>query len=375
MARSQGRLPIPDPLLSRLGGDEFTILLEGIADPSDAMRVGKRIQDALAAPWTAEGRELLATASIGIALTASVEDRAEDLLQDADTAMRRAKALGGSRCEVFDEGMHTRAMNRLRLEAELRTALDQHQFQLYYQPIVHLPTKQISGFEALLRWRHPQQGVIAADKFIEVAEDVGLIVAAGKWVLGEACRQMKAWQARYPSAAGLTMTVNLSARQLAHSHLVEDIKAAVHEAQLDPGRLQVEMRESVAMTDAKLTYEVLTQLKYLGVRISLGDFGVGYSSLSWLRRLPLDELKIDRSLTSSVMTDRHGSDMVKLIVTLARGLKLKIVAEGVESAVQLNLLEGLGCDLGQGYLFSRPVEAGRVEQLLQSGFRMGAAGK
>jgi diguanylate cyclase (GGDEF)-like protein/PAS domain S-box-containing protein len=367
VARPNGKPLIPDALLSRLGGDEFTILLEEITDPSDALRVATRIQRALAAPWAAEKREMLGAASIGIALSASLHDRAEDLLQDADTAMRRAKALGGSRCEVFDEGLHTRATNRLRLETEMRTALDQHQFQLYYQPVVHLASKRITGFEALLRWRHPERGVISADKFIDVAEDAGLIVAVGKWVMSEACRQMKVWQSRYSAAGALNITVNLSARQLAYPQLLEDMKATLREHQLDAARLQVEMKESVLLADVELTYEFLTQLKYLGISSSVSDFAAGYSSLRWLRRWPLDELKIERSLANGILTDRHGGDIVKLIVSLARELKLRVVAEGVESTPQSNRLQALGCEFAQGYLFSGAVEAEQAESLLQAG--------
>lgn len=358
-------------LLSRLGGDEFTILLEGCADPSDPVRLAKRMQAALAAPWEAEQRQVLATVSIGIALSDALPDRAEDLLRDADAAMRRAKALGGARCEIFDEGMHSRAMGRLQLEADLHEALDQKQFRLYYQPIVHLETRQIRGLEALLRWQHPGKGVVSADKFIEVAEDVGLIVAAGKWVVAEACRQMKTWQETFPVARNLSLTVNLSARQLAHAHLVEDIRSALREAGMEAARLQIEMRESVAMADPRLTFEVLSQLRHLGVRISLGDFGIGFSSLSWLRRFPLDELKIDRSLVNGLLTDRHASDTLKMVITLARGMKLNVVAEGVESVVQVNHLQALGCELGQGYLYSHALEAKCVEPWLQQ--KAGAA--
>ena len=369
--RRNEKAPAWQSLLSRLGGDEFTILLDGCPEPSDAVRLAKHIQAALAAPWEVEQREVLATVSIGIALSDALPDRAEDLLQDADAAMRRAKALGGARCEIFDEGMHSRAMGRLQLEADLREALDQKQFHLYYQPIVRLETRHICGLEALLRWQHPQKGVVSADKFIEVAEDVGLIVAAGKWVVAEACRQMKAWQESFPVARNLNLTVNLSARQLAHAHLVEDIRLALREAGMEAARLQVEMRESVAMADPRLTFEVLSQLRHLGVRISLGDFGIGFSSLSWLGRFPLDELKIDRSLVNGLLSDRHASDTLKMVITLARGMKLSVVAEGVESVVQVNHLQALGCELGQGYLYSHALEPKCVEPWLQQ--KVGAA--
>jgi diguanylate cyclase (GGDEF)-like protein/PAS domain S-box-containing protein len=364
VARPKGKLPIRD-ILSRMGGDEFTILLEDIRDASDAMRVAKRIQEAVSRPLLAEGNEVHATVSIGIALSTTDHERAEDYLQDADIAMRRAKAAGGSRCEVFDEGMHRRALKRLTLEAELQTALDSGQFQLHYQPILNLETRQIVGFEALLRWNHPEKGVISPHQFIEVAENVGLIVSIGKWTLREACRQLQAWISAYPLLSHLTMTVNVSVRQLAHPQFVADTESMIKEFRLGPSRLQLEVAEEVTMADPKLTFEVLTQLKRLGVCISIGDFGKGLSSLSCLRRLPIDELKIDRSLINGISSDIVNRDIVRLMITLTRTLKVKLVAEGVETVTHLELLRNLGCEFGQGYLFSPPVEQKQAEQLLR----------
>jgi EAL domain-containing protein (putative c-di-GMP-specific phosphodiesterase class I) len=346
-----------------------------LRDPSDALRVAQRIQAAVAEPFPVEGRAVVATASVGIALSVTAHERAEDFLQDADVAMRRAKALGGSRCEVFDEALHTRAVNRLKLETELRAAIEHNQFRLCYQPIVHLETRQITGFEALVRWQHPEQGLISPYKFIEVEENVGLLVTIGKWVVWEACQQITAWQSRYPSLGHLSMTVNISARQFAHSHLVKDIRAALQESGVEPSQLQLEVTESEAMADPKLTADVLSQLKHLGVRISIGDFGTGHSSLSWLRRLPIDELKIDRSLIGSMPTDRTSCDIVQLILTVARDLKLKVVAQGVEAAIHWERLKKLGCELGQGYYFSQPLESEKAEQLLKQSSRGHAAAR
>jgi len=374
VARPTGKLPSDDALLSRSGGDEFTILLESIKHPGDAMRVAKRIQGAIGAPCLVQDRQVITPVSVGIALSAPSQQTPEELLQDAETAMRRAKALGGSRCEVFDEGMHTRAVNRLKLETELRTAFERCQFRVYYQPIVQLENRQIVGFEALVRWHHPEQGVISPYKFIEAAEDMGLLVSIGKWVIAEACKQMSDWQSRFPSS-GLYVTVNVSGKQFAHAHLVADVRAAVQEIRLDPTKLQLEISEGVAMADPKLTSNVLSQLRHLGIRISIDDFGSAYSSLSWLRRFPIDVLKIDRSLVDNLLTDRPSADIVQLIITLAHGLNLKVIAEGIEAASHLERLQKLGCEYGQGYLFSQPVEAAAAQQLLrQQSSRAGAAG-
>lgn len=369
VARPRGHLPIPDAVLSRIGGDEFTVLLDGIKDPSDALRVAQRIQNAVASTFDIAGREVVVSASIGIALSATGHTRAEDLLQDADVAMRRAKALGGARCEVFDEAMHSRAVNRLKLETELRTAVDRNQFRLCYQPVVHLESGKITGFEALVRWQHPEQGLISPYKFIEVAENVGLIVVIGNWVLREACRQIQAWQSKYPSPDLLRMAVNISAKQLAYAYLVSDVRAAVQDTTVDSSQLQLEVTENDAMADPKLTLGVFTELKHIGVGASIGNFGTGHSSLSWLRRLPINELKIDRSLIGSMLTDRCSSDIVQLILNVARELKLKVVAQGVEGATHLERLKKLGCEFGQGYYFSEPLDVERAERLLQQSLR------
>jgi diguanylate cyclase (GGDEF)-like protein/PAS domain S-box-containing protein len=365
VARPGNQIPSNDAVLSRMGGDEFTILLEGITDPSDALRVAQRLQSAIAAPFTVGDRELPATASIGIALSTDEHDHSEDLLQCADVAVHRAKALGGSRCELFNEGMHTRAVNRLKLEAELRTAIDRRQFQLCYQPILNLETRRAVGFEALVRWHHPEQGVVSPSKFIEVAERSGLMVPIGKWVIREACQQLRAWHSAYPALGSLTMTVNVSAKQFAHADLRDDLRAAIQENHLTPSGLQIELTEADAQADPKLTADLFTQLKHLGVRISIGDFGTGRSSLSWLRRSPLDELKIDRSLVASMPSDRCSYDVANLTILLARELNLEVVAEGIETAVHLERVRRLGCEFGQGYFFSKPLEVEQADQLLK----------
>ncbi len=364
VARPQGKLPIDD-MLSRMGGDEFTVLLEGIHDPSDAIRVAKRIQAAVSQPLTIAGREILVTVSAGIALSNTPHERPEDLLQDADTAMRRAKARGSSRCEVFDEAMQRRALGKLALESELQAAIDRDEFQLCYQPIVQMETRRVLGFEALLRWEHPEQGIVSPCKFIDVAENAGLIVAIGKQVLRKAGRQLSDWQSKYPALGSLTMTVNLSPQQLSNARLVSDLKAVLQETGVQSG-MQLEIAEGVLTADPKFAADVLPQLKRLGLGISVGDFGSSVSSISWLRRLPLDELKIDRALMASTSTDALSRDVVALLVSLAHGLRARLVAEGIETTTQMNLLRKLGCEYGQGFLFAQPLDALSAEQLLKN---------
>jgi diguanylate cyclase (GGDEF)-like protein/PAS domain S-box-containing protein len=364
VSRQQDDLSLRNPVLSRMGGDEFTILLESVTDPSDAMRAAQRILAAVAEPLFVEGREVRASASVGIALSAITHTRAEDLLQDADVAMRRAKALGGSRCDVFDEAMHTRAVNRLKLEAELREAIAQRQFRVYYQPIVHLETRQIAGFEALLRWQHPEQGLISPYKFIDAAEDTGLLFSAGQWLILEACKQLQAWKNENPTAHAVTISVNLSAKQFADARFVNQLQAAIRETGIEASRLQLEMTEGVAAADPKLTATVLFHLKQLGIGVILDDFGTGNSSLSGLRQFPVEALKVDRSLINGMLVDRGTCDTVELIILLAHKLKLKVIAEGIETVKHFDILCELSCDLGQGYLFSQPVGPETAGKLL-----------
>ncbi len=366
VSRSQDNIS-RNAILSRMGGDEFTILLEGVNDPSDAMRVGQRILSAIAEPFLVAGRDVRASASVGIALNALTHKRAEDVLQDADTAMRRAKALGGSRCEVFDEAMHTRAMNRLTLESQLREAIDKREFRVYYQPIVHLETKQIVGFEALLRWQHPDQGLISPDKFMAAAEDRGLLVFIGQWVLLQACQQLRSWNTVLPWTGHVSMSVNLSSGQLADPGFISGLEATLVRSGVDASRLHLEISESVAAADTKLTASVLASLKRLGLGVTLENFGAGETSLFALRQFPGEALKIDRSLIGAMLLDRSAADLVELIILVAQKLKLQVTAEGIESARQLERLHQLGCVLGQGFLFSQPLDAKAAEHLLRQG--------
>jgi len=365
LARGNNGSDSVEPVLSRLGGDEFAILLDGVRDPSDAMRVARRIQTAVAEPFFLDSREIRASMSVGIALSTAAHERPENVLKDADLAMRRAKALGGSRCEVFDEAMHTRAVGRLRLEADLRTAMAERQFRVFYQPVVQLDSRRIVSFEALLRWQHPTQGLISPYRFIEAAEDTGLLISVGHWLALQACRQLREWEVNVASEQQMNITVNVSARQFADAHLVNDIQDALRETGVDPSRLQLEMTESVAAADPRLTVTVLSHLKHMGIGVILDDFGTGSSSLSGLRQFPVDALKIDRSLVREMQTDRGACDMVEVIITLAHKMNLRVIAEGIETARQLERLGELGCEFGQGYYFSQPLEAKAALQFLR----------
>jgi diguanylate cyclase (GGDEF)-like protein/PAS domain S-box-containing protein len=356
IARHESSSPPAEPVLSRLGGDEFSILLDGVGDPSDALRIARRIQTAIAEPLFVASREVRPAVSVGIAMGTAGHRQPEDLLKDADAALRRAKALGGSRCELFDEAMHARAVGRLRLEADLRTAIAERQFRIHYQPVVELDTRRIVSFEALLRWAHPTQGLISPYHFIEAAEDTGLLVSIGHWLILQACRQLREWELTCPQAS-VNMTVNVSARQFADARLVSDIQEALRQTGVDPSRLQLEMTESVAAADPKLTLTVLSHLKHLGIAMILDDFGVGSASLRGLWQFPVDALKIDRSLIREMQSDRTASDMVEVFITLAHKMHLKVIAEGVETARQTELLREMGCEFGQGYCFSASLEA------------------
>jgi diguanylate cyclase (GGDEF)-like protein len=365
IARRESGGNLGEVVLFRLGGDEFTILLDAVGDPSDALRVAKGLQAGVAEPFFVESREVRASVSIGIALSTRTHKRPEDVLKDADVAMRRAKALGGSRCEVFDEAMHSRAEGRLRLESDLRTAMTERQFRVFYQPVVHLATRRIVSFEALLRWDHPSQGLISPYRFLEAAEDTGILISIGHWLLLQACQQLRDWQTKNYSQQLVNMTVNISARQFADARLASDIQDALQQTGIDPSRLQLEITEGVAATDPKLTITVLSHLKHLGIGVILDNFGTGTTSLRGLRQFPVDALKIDRSLVQEMQSDLAACDIVELMVALAHKLKLSAIGEGIETARQAERLLELGCEYGQGYYFSQPLEAKAAEQFIR----------
>ena len=305
----------------------------------------------------------LATSSIGIALSSTGYDRPEDILRDADTAMYRAKENGKARYEVFDQGMHARAVSRLQLESDLRRAVEEKQFCVYYQPIICLQTGRLSGFEALVRWNHPRRGLVSPADFIPAAEETGLIVPIGEWVLHEACKHIRKMQLEFPSHRSLSLSVNLSARQVAQPDLLDRIQEALVDSKLDPHCLKLEITESVVMENAEAAALMFKQLRALGVQLSIDDFGTGYSSLSYLHRFPLNYLKIDRSFVSRLTTDNDNA-IVRTISTLARNLGMEVIAEGIETEEQYQQLRMLGCEYGQGYLFSQPVGTEGVLRLL-----------
>jgi predicted signal transduction protein with EAL and GGDEF domain len=344
-----------DDTLARVGGDEFTILLEDIRNPSDAVRIAERIQQAVGAPILLDSQEVFVTASVGIAVSGAIGCAGEDLLRDADIAMYRAKAAGGDRCAVFDATMHENAVQRLQLETDLRRAVERQEFRLQYQPIVSLDNRRIVGFEALIRWQHPEQGLLSPASFLKVAEETGLIARIDQWVLREACAQARRWHDESPDGPAISVSVNLSAQAFGQHDLVRQVSDVLRDTGLAPSGLRLEITESVAMADAERARTVLVALKALGVRISLDDFGTGYSSLSYLQGFPVDTLKIDRSFV--IGTDRNDEcrEIIRTIVNLARTLRLDVIAEGAETAAQVEFLEGLDCRFLQGYFFSRPM--------------------
>ena len=339
----------PEDSLARFGGDEFVVLIENIEDPGVAVRVAERITEELKRPFFLEGRELFAPSSIGIGLGDARTKTPEALLMDADTAMYRAKDEGGT-FRVFDPGMYERARGRLELEADLRRSLEapHERLPVFYQPLVSIPEGTIVGMVALVRWAHTEHGLLVPPDFIPMAEETGLIVPTGRWVLDEACRRAREWQERYPNYARLTMAVNISARQLRYPELVGEVEDALRKTALDPGSLTLEITESVLVEDEGFSTGTLQRLKDLGVRLAIDDFGVGYSSLSYLRYLPVDQLKLDRVLVGHLDTDDKNLAIVRAAVDLGHALGIEVVAEGVETHEEFEELKKLGCDVGQG---------------------------
>lgn len=354
----------PGDTIARLGGDEFTILLEDVKDEEDVAQVAERIQEELMQPFNLGGREVFTTVSIGIAISSNEYDRPEDILRDSDTAMYRAKTLGKARHEIFDKAMHAHAMNILQTETDLRRAIERNEFYIEYQPIVRLDTGVLRGFEALIRWRHPDRGLISPADFIPIAEESGLISQIGNWVLRESCRQMNCWNLYYPANPELVIAVNLSGKQFAQSNLIDEVAGILEETTLPPECLKLEITESVVMENIDTATEMLRELRGLGLKLSIDDFGTGYSSLSYLHRFPIDTLKIDRSFVTQMTVNNENAEIVRTIVMLAQNLGMDVVAEGVETLEQCQQLNALRCENAQGYLFSRPVSATAAEKFV-----------
>jgi diguanylate cyclase (GGDEF)-like protein len=351
--------------LARLGGDEFTLLLPGIHSAAEAARISQKLLESVRQPFQLHGRELFVTTSIGISIYPEDGVDAESLIRSADVAMYRAKEQGRDRFQLYAPAMNAQAVERMGLEHGLRQALAQDQLIIHYQPIIEVASGRIHGTEALLRWRHPDLGLVPPDDFIELAELTGLITPMGPWILEEACSRTRAWQRG--TRFYFSIAVNLSARQFQEPNLVSQVKRALRATGLEARFLELEITESVAMQSAESTLRTLTELKGLGVRISIDDFGTGYSSLAYLKRFPIDTLKIDQSFVSDIGTDADDSAIASAVIAMAHGLGLRVVAEGVEREEQLEFLRRQRCDHYQGYLFSRPLGADEFGAMLREG--------
>jgi len=349
--------------LARLGGDEFTVLLDGVRTSDDARAVAERLLASTTESFQLQGREVVTSISIGIVLSDGRYSQAEEMVRDADTAMYRAKALGKARCEIFDTSMLAEATRRLQLETDLRHAVERQELQLYYQPIVALADGSLNGFEALLRWRHPEQGIVSPGYFLPMAEETGLIVPIGYWVLHEACRQIRVWDEEFPGHAGLTINVNLSSRQCSERGLVEQVARILAETRLPPGRLKLEVTETALLDGSDLVLKTLNELHAMGVQLGLDDFGTGYSALSYLQRFPFQTIKIDRSFVNG-MHHTGNVEIIRAIVSMAEGLSMDVTAEGVETAEQLARLKDLSCEFGQGFYFEKPLAPVDVQAML-----------
>ncbi|MDV2990879.1 MAG: putative signaling protein [Chroococcidiopsis sp. SAG 2025] len=353
----------PIDTVARLGGDEFTILIEDITDVSDAIRVAERVNTALAVPFHLDGQEVFTAASIGIALSSTGYDNSEDVLRDADLAMYRAKSQGTSSYQIFNPEMHARAVALLQLETDLRNAVERQEFRLYYQPIISLATGRIVGFEALIRWQHPQYGLQNPSQFIHAAEEAGLINRMCQWVLYTACAQLAQWQRQFPAIAPLTMSVNISGKQFSQPQLSQQVQQALQDTELSAECLHLEITEGAIMDGAGAAPDLLWQLRNLGVQLWIDDFGTGYSSLGRLYHFPIHGLKVDRSFVTQIES-ADNAPLVETILTLARQLELEVTAEGVETATQLTRLRALQSEYAQGYFFSPAVDGEAATALL-----------
>jgi diguanylate cyclase (GGDEF)-like protein/PAS domain S-box-containing protein len=355
---------------ARLGGDEFGVLLDGAATADAATEASRRLIAALEPPFTIDGRHLNVSASLGIALATSGRETMQELMRNADLAMYEAKRRGGAQARVFEKSMHEIVLGRLELGAELQRAVDEEQFELHFQPVVRLDTAAVIGAEALVRWRHPDRGLLGPDQFLPLAEQTGLIVPIGRLVLADACRTLADWQEAYPRRQPLTLSVNVSMRQLHDAQVVEDVRRALGDAEVAPEQLVLEITESFLADETEAALVWIQRLRGLGVRLAVDDFGTGYSALSYLQRFPIDMLKIDRSFVEHARPTSPSLNLVRSIVQLGRSLHLDLVAEGIEEAEQAEALLAMGVTSGQGYYYARPLEPEHFASLLASDARL-----
>ena len=354
-------------IVARLGGDEFVILLDGINDIQDATFVGNRIQKRLQSPFELEGQSIFTSASMGIVYSSVEYNSASDLMRDADIAMYRAKDNGKGRYTIFDQTMYDENIKLVKLENNLRHALGREEFMMYYQPIISLDSNNLVGFEALIRWQHPDKGFISPGEFIPLAEDTGLILEIGEWLLKEACQQLQKWREQFafsPQVNSLKMSINLASQQLQDPGFISKLDRVLLETGLSGRFLRLEITESALIEPGGNIQSTLKQIRNRGIKLSIDDFGTGYSSLSYLRRFPIDNLKIDRSFIEQMNFDSENFEIVRLIITLAKTLGMDTISEGIETLQQLNKLKALGCEYGQGYLFSRPLDPKVIESIL-----------
>lgn len=352
---------------ARLGGDEFIILLDGVGETENAERVARQVLDNFAVPLQVGHHEITASASIGVAVGRSQYEHPDEVLRDADTALYSAKAAGKKRYSMFDGHMRQRALERLDIDTKLRRAIEREELCLHYQPIFSLESGQLDGFEALIRWRHPERGLVAPNVFIGVAEETGLIIEIGDWVIRRACRQLVDWRQRFTDFPNLTVSVNLSAKQFCHPNLLDNITEAVKQSGAPTQALKLEITESVIMSNPKFTNQILSECRRLGLGLHMDDFGTGYSSLSYLHNLPIDAVKVDRSFVQSMTLESRPTATMQAIVTLAHNRGMQVIAEGIETAGQLTQLQALECDSGQGFYFARPMPVEEADAFLDLG--------
>ncbi|MBC8018148.1 MAG: EAL domain-containing protein, partial [Verrucomicrobia bacterium] len=356
----------PGDTVARLGGDEFSVLLENVSELKDAVDVADRIHHKLSAPFMIEGNEVYAAVSIGIALGSERYERAEQVLRDADIAMYEAKKLGSASSEIFDTRMHASILDRVQLESDLHGVLDHNELTMVYQPIIDIKTRRLVGFEALVRWNHSTRGTVYPMEFIPLAEETGLIVKIGEWILREACRELKVLQKRIPSQPPLMMSINISGKQFAQENLADFVAGIILETEVPPHTLAIEITESMFMKNIDVAIATMNRLRAMGVHIHIDDFGTGYSSLSYLHSLPIDALKIDRSFINRLTAKGENQEIIMSIISLAKSLNFDVIAEGVELDHQLEQIKGLNCQFGQGFLIARPMVPGAIDAWMQA---------